>query len=426
MFASGVGRVKVDGANTTLSVSQTLFLGKAGSGNLNIADGGQVSSAGGSIGESAGAHGAVSVDGPGSQWTNTGDLTVGNVGSGTLSVTGGGQVMSAGGFVGKADQVSVATIDGVGSKWINSGDLHVGQGFSDFLYILDGGQVIDSAASIGTVANGNGTVVVAGANSNWTSAGSVTLGGPGAATLSVSAGASVSIGTTIPGSMLSVSALGIVKGDGVISGKVSSSGVIAPGNGIGALSVTGDVAQTATGQLQIELDGTVPGSQYDQLVVTGAVALNGSLQVVMIGGFKPSSGESFNIVTATGGVTGLFASAPLPSLAGGLILNLQYAPNAVVLSVSGTLGDYNHNGIVDAADYTIWRDTLGQTGTGLAADGDQNGKIEQADYDVWKSHFGNHAGSGSGASAAVPEPTTLGMLLAGILTLCCRRRPSVS
>ena len=27
------------------------------------------------------------------------------------------------------------------------------------------------------------------------------------------------------------------------------------------------------------------------------------------------------------------------------------------------VGDYNHNGIVDAADYTVWRDTLGQTGT---------------------------------------------------------------
>ena len=33
-------------------------------------------------------------------------------------------------------------------------------------------------------------------------------------------------------------------------------------------------------------------------------------------------------------------------------------------------GDYNANGVVDAADYTVWRDSLGQTGMGLAADGD--------------------------------------------------------
>lgn len=51
-------------------------------------------------------------------------------------------------------------------------------------------------------------------------------------------------------------------------------------------------------------------------------------------------------------------------------------------------GDYNKNTIVDAADYTIWRDTLGSD-TLLDADGDDNGKIEQADYDYWKARFGN-------------------------------------
>jgi hypothetical protein len=76
---------------------------------------------------------------------------------------------------------------------------------------------------------------------------------------------------------------------------------------------------------------------------------------------------------------------------------------------AGLAGDYNHNGIVDAADYTVLRDGLGSTFT-------------QADYDVWKSNFGAHAGSGSGATAAVPEPATLWMLLAGVLTLCYRRR----
>lgn len=66
------------------------------------------------------------------------------------------------------------------------------------------------------------------------------------------------------------------------------------------------------------------------------------------------------------------------------------------------LGDYNGDNIVDAADYTTWRDSLGQTGlmpyTG--ADGSGNGKIGPEDYAVWKSHFGEAlsgtaAGSGS-------------------------------
>jgi FG-GAP repeat len=71
-------------------------------------------------------------------------------------------------------------------------------------------------------------------------------------------------------------------------------------------------------------------------------------------------------------------------------------------------GDYNLNGIVDAADYTIWRDTLGST-SDLRANGDNAGaslgKIDQADYSFWISHFGQHSGSGA-ASSAVPEPST--------------------
>jgi hypothetical protein len=93
-----------------------------------------------------------------------------------------------------------------------------------------------------------------------------------------------------------------------------------------------------------------------------------------------------------------------------------------VLSVA-VLGDYNGNGIVDAADYTVWRDTLGST-TDFRADGNGNGVVDAGDYDVWKMHYGEHAGSGAGANATatVPEPVTLWLLITGILTMLCRRR----
>jgi len=74
-----------------------------------------------------------------------------------------------------------------------------------------------------------------------------------------------------------------------------------------------------------------------------------------------------------------------------------FAPAAPVL------GDYNGNGVVDAADYTEWRDTLNANVTpGTSADGSNNGVIDQADYDIWKSSFGD-GGPGAGASVA-PEP----------------------
>jgi hypothetical protein len=97
---------------------------------------------------------------------------------------------------------------------------------------------------------------------------------------------------------------------------------------------------------------------------------------------------------------------------------------ATFTAVSGLAGDYNRNGTVDAADYTIWHDTLGST-TDLRADGNGNGVIDQGDYAIWKSNFGNHAGIGAGAAVRVPEPTTVSMLLIGIATLYRRSRIAV-
>ena len=91
---------------------------------------------------------------------------------------------------------------------------------------------------------------------------------------------------------------------------------------------------------------------------------------------------------------------------------------ASVIHVPPTLvGDYNGNGIVDAADFTVWQDTFGQVVTvGTGADGDGSGTIDQGDYDAWATHFGETTpGSGSGATsnAAVPEPGAFALLLFG-------------
>ncbi len=113
-------------------------------------------------------------------------------------------------------------------------------------------------------------------------------------------------------------------------------------------------------------------------------------------------------------------------------------------------GDYNRDGSVDAADYVVWRDTVGNTSPQLdpstfrvtsfgdmRANGAISGMcgfntpdcevIDEADYEVWRANFGRTVSSGSaaGGGAAVPEPTSAVLALMGLLfaSAAVDRRP---
>ncbi len=62
-------------------------------------------------------------------------------------------------------------------------------------------------------------------------------------------------------------------------------------------------------------------------------------------------------------------------------------------------GDYNHDHTVNAADYTVWRNALGQTGLVAysGADGNGDGMITRLDFDVWKLHYGQTVPAGGAA-----------------------------
>jgi len=103
---------------------------------------------------------------------------------------------------------------------------------------------------------------------------------------------------------------------------------------------------------------------------------------------------------------------------------------ALVEAVAAINADYNGNGVVDAGDYSVWRDSLGLTGVSLAADGNGDGVVDQFDYAHWKSYFGASAGGGAGGAAtmrgvAAPEPASAGLvasvLLAGLPVFLRRR-----
>ncbi|TWT47347.1 hypothetical protein [Botrimarina hoheduenensis] len=176
--------------------------------------------------------------------------------------------------------------------------------------------------------------------------------------------------------------------------------------------------QLAFAQLFIDIGGTDP-SRYDRLVATNGANLAGDLDIDLISGFVPSLGDTFDVLLTPGGQFGNFAAVNTSdaTIGGGLTWQVRYTGTAVRLEVVevGLPGDYNNDNVVDVADYTLWRDSLGDT-INLTADGDRDGIVDQDDYDVWVNNFG-----AMGPAIAVPEPA--GLLLVGVgMMLVPRRR----
>jgi hypothetical protein len=66
--------------------------------------------------------------------------------------------------------------------------------------------------------------------------------------------------------------------------------------------------------------------------------------------------------------------------------------------------DFNDDGIINSADYTMWRNSLGQaTQPGAFGDADYNGIVDRDDYLVWRQQFGTTRDVGSASSAEVPQ-----------------------
>ncbi|MGL4514860.1 MAG: hypothetical protein ACRCT8_17370 [Lacipirellulaceae bacterium] len=106
-------------------------------------------------------------------------------------------------------------------------------------------------------------------------------------------------------------------------------------------------------------------------------------------------------------------NGPIDEVAVWLGRQLTVAESIALYQAALGAGDYNDDGVVNAADYTVWRDTLGST-TNLAADGNSNLVVDAGDYTVWQNAYP------SGGATAVPEPTSaLGgavlVTLAGLL-----------
>jgi hypothetical protein len=207
---------------------------------------------------------------------------------------------------------------------------------------------------------------------------------------------------------------------------VNDGGTIAPGASAGMTQVMGDLTLNS-GALEIEIGGTDP-LDYDKIAVSGHTTLGGPLQVKLIdpaGGnspFVPELNDQFAFLV-TGTIDPMemfdalnFDDAVLPK---GLAWELTMGATTfltVVEAVIGLEGDFNDDGIVDAADYTVWRDHFGEADeTNLNFNGDGN-DVGESDYTIWKANYGRtSAEAGGGGLASIPEPSSVAILFIATL-----------
>lgn len=83
---------------------------------------------------------------------------------------------------------------------------------------------------------------------------------------------------------------------------------------------------------------------------------------------------------------------------GGLHTEIQRYEEGIgeVVKTTVLYGDFNNDGYVDAADYSVWQNYLGSGSSFLNGNGTGEDLVVQADYELWSDNFGNSLSNGDG------------------------------
>jgi hypothetical protein len=340
--------------------SMLTIAGSGGGGSVNMLAGAQVTGAGFLR---VGAHfsALLNIAGPttaqnllltGGTITGTNTLTV----TGVLSWTGGTMAGTGVTYILPSAQLNMAystnylvldgrTLNNAGTAtWMNAGPLYVRNGgtfnnnslfdVQNTLYVTDNGGTFNNTGTLRKRAGYNFTSSNV-LNFNNLSTGKIEIESGQMYLYKFSnAGGTVTLnGGTFAGTPLNLQG-GTLKGVGTVSGGLINGGSIAPGTSPGIITDTTTYTQYPTGTLNIEIGGLTPVTQHDQLKVTGAATLSGTLNLSLVNGYTPNANDTFTFITY-GSRTGTFSTV----IGGCVNWAITYnATNATVKYLSTTPG----------------------------------------------------------------------------------------
>ncbi|MGD9636192.1 MAG: hypothetical protein AB7U97_23120, partial [Pirellulales bacterium] len=467
-FTNDVTRIaNVSGATGAVSIVEMLWtsgnlrVGYAGAGELTIDEAATVASTNASLGHLANSHGTALVNGD-ATWMTTGEMLIGREGDGVLSILNSGIVINTNASLGsEATGEGTVHVGGPAPSWTVQNTLSVGT-VGDGSINFTGGSIITNNVNVGGLPASDGAVSMV--TGDWVSSGQLTVGGQSVGPTAGGSGLFRITGGNAVVNQMIVTPNGRVELDGggidadVITAQAptgqfsftagplsvrefngnlnNQGGTLSPYEGS---VINGNYTHTAAADLFCFITGEAANDEYTSVDVSGTASLAGELYFQLNNLYEPDPSEVYTLLSASG-LTGAFSNVASGQRVDDANVNGSFLvyygpgspfnPNHVVLTSflpSGPAGDYNNNGIVDAADYAVWRDHLGAPNGALVNDVN-HGTIDQDQYNTWKANFGT-SGAGSTIGATVPEPATIALFAAGSLfsarTVRTLRRGSV-
>jgi autotransporter-associated beta strand protein len=238
---------------------------------------------------------------------------------------------------------------------------------------------------------------------------------------------------------------------------VNQGGVLAPSLDYGVTPVSGDFIQSS-GTLAIDIAAAAQNWAFDRLAVSGTATLGGVLSLSALSPNSITLGQSFEILTAFGGIDGGFTSLLGPVLAPGLAWSVQYTPSSVLVNVVQDVGsggpvtfltrwkqsygvdsggDADGDGDTDGDDFlkwqrgeapyavvplsyiSLWKSSFGPSNVGdINGDGRTNG----TDFLLWQRHAASVAAASAGVQLVPESGARIMGLIACVAVVALRRK----